>query len=96
MVSSEESENDTDVSERDFVPESKNGVYLLSVKSIYDGYLVKGKGDKVMVPDVTINGRYIGTSDYFETECDGFEITEDGVLNLRYNDMENKQEGDDG
>lgn len=84
--------NESSVSEREeFEAEEKNGVYLLAVHSEYEGYSVKSATDRAFVENVTINGRYIGTSDYFETECDDFEITEDGTLNLLYHDTE----GDD-
>lgn len=54
--------------------EEKSGKYLLSAESNMIGYTVKSATDQVHVENVSINGSYIGTSDYFETECDDYEI----------------------
>lgn len=62
----------------------ESGLYLLAIEKAHEGYVVEGDGDTVVAPNVTINGRYIGTSDRFETECDGVEITEDNEVNLLY------------
>lgn len=86
---------DTDSRGRDhkrFEAEKKNGVYLLGIESQRLGYTVKSGSDITVVENVTVHGHYIGTSDYFETECTDFEITEDGTLDLRYCDPE---DGDD-
>jgi hypothetical protein len=71
--------------------EKKNGVYLLSVHTEYEGYSVKSATDRSLVQNVTVNGNYIAPSDYFETECDDFEITEDRTLNLRYLQMDTER-----
>lgn len=87
------SETDTNETDCSLDVKEEGGPYLLSVESVYEGYLVKSGVDHVLVPNITVNGRYIGTSDYFETECDDFEITVDGEFNLRYVDAESDRGG---
>lgn len=78
-------DSDTD---RDFHAEPKNGVYLMEIESAHDGYIFYSTTDYTLVDGVRINGNYISTSGSFETECDDFEFTEDGHVNLRYNDTD--------
>lgn len=68
----------------DFDPNPKNGVYLLGIKPVFEGYLVIGNvGEQTHVDKIRVNGNYLGAKGEFETECDNFEI-DDGVLNLIY------------
>lgn len=76
---------------QEFSAEERNGVYLLGIESVFDGYILKSSQSETHVDDVQVNGNYIGTSESFETECDDFVITEDGVVDLRY-----RRGGDDG
>lgn len=64
----------------DFDPEKMNGVYLLSIESIYDGYSVKGGNAHTLVDDVRVNDRYIGITERIEIEVDDYELTETNSL----------------
>jgi hypothetical protein len=77
--------------ERSLEAEQKNGVYLLSVENVYEGFIVRSATDEVHVSGVTINGNYVGADDYFETECNDYTI-EDDELTLWYMESDTQQE----
>ena len=82
MRDGEKSETDT---QQTLEAERRNGVYLLEVSAIRDGYLVESVHEPVIVSDVSINGNYVGTSEQFETECDDYTVS-DGELTLWYSE----------
>lgn len=63
--------------------EKRNGVYLLSIESEYDGYSVHSAADSATVASIHINGNYAGVSGTLETECNDYEIN-GGTLELTY------------
>lgn len=70
-----------------FDPPRKNGVYLINIEDAWDGYIAKGLSEShAVVEGVAINGKHLSLSGTIETECDDFELNDDGVLNLEYND----------
>lgn len=60
-----------------------DGTYLLEIRGESEGYSVHSAYNGVSVETVTINGNYVSTTDWFETECDDF-VIEDNTLNLIY------------
>jgi len=73
--------------------EKEYGVYLLSIRSVGNGYVVVSAEDRVSVNDVTAHGQHIGTPEHFETECVDYEITDGGVFNLKYGSPSGGRDG---
>lgn len=85
-------ETNSSDSERTLKADERNGVYLLTIQKAYEGYVVMSEYGQQAVESVKINGnKYFGVDERAEIECDDFEITESGALNLRYHDTDSDQ-----